>query len=236
MLARYRECQLVILFCIMSVPVMADDQFVDLFDGTSLTGWVQHGGTAKYRVADGAIIGQSVPNTSNSFLCTENDYGDFVLEYEFKCDAELNSGVQFRSTVYGQDTTVTVDGNDVKISAGQVHGYQCEIDPNQSQRMWSSGIYDEGRRGWLYPGLKGGDREAFSKQGQKLYKPGEWNSVRVVCRGDHIQTWLNGELRADFHDDCTAEGFVGLQVHGVGGRQDSLEVRWRNIRIKNLTD
>ena len=83
MLARYRECQLVILFCIMSVPVMADDQFVDLFDGTSLTGWVQHGGTAKYRVADGAIIGQSVPNTSNSFLCTENDYGDFVLEYEF---------------------------------------------------------------------------------------------------------------------------------------------------------
>ena len=53
-------------------------------DGQNLDGWEQHSGVAKYRVEDGAIVGQTVANTGNSFLCTKRTYGDFILEFEFK--------------------------------------------------------------------------------------------------------------------------------------------------------
>ena len=102
-------------------------------------------------------------------------------------------------------------------------------------RDWSAGIYDEGRRGWLYPTK---DDEAagakFGEQGKRLWKNGEWNHIRVEAKGDRIKTWLNGELRADLEDDMTAEGFIGLQVHGVGETKEPLSVRWRNIRIKEF--
>lgn len=206
-----------------------------LFNGQDLQGWVQKGGAAKYSVEDGAIVGQSVPNTPNSFLCTEKTYRDFVLEYEFKCDDALNSGVQIRSSVFDTDTEVDFgEGNKRRVAAGRVHGYQVEIDPDKPERMWSGGIYDEGRRGWLYPGPRGGDAAAFTEQGKRIYKPGEWNAVRVECRGDSIKTWLNGELRADFQDSLTPAGLIALQVHGVGGREEPLYVRWRNLMIREL--
>jgi len=215
-------------------PACAEEDFLELFDGKSLDGWVQHGGKATYRVEQGTIVGRSVPNTSNSFLCTQERFGDFVLTYEFKCDAELNSGVQIRSNVFEEDTEFVADGKAKKIGKGRVHGYQVEIDPNQPERLWTAGIYDEGRRGWLYPGRRGGDEKSFTEQGQRLYRKGDWNQVRVECRGHHIRTWLNGELRADFEDDMTSNGFVGLQVHGVGDRTDTLTVRWRELQIRQI--
>ena len=222
------------VFVSLAGPACGEDKSRLLFDGKSLSGWVQHGGKATYRVEDGMIVGRSAPNTSNSFLCTVGHFGDFVLTYEFKCDAELNSGVQIRSNVFDADTEVLVDGKAKKIGKGRVHGYQVEIDPNQPERLWTAGIYDEGRRGWLFPGGRGGDGESFTKQGQRLYNKGDWNRVRVECRGDRIRTWLNGELRADFEDSMTSSGFVGLQVHGVGDRTDTLTVRWRDLQIDKL--
>src|SRR5215472_11334914 len=81
-------------------PLRADEPegpWINLFNGKNLKGWVQRGGKAKYRVENNQIVGSSVPNTKNSFLCTEKDYADFVLELEFKVHPELNSGVQIRS-------------------------------------------------------------------------------------------------------------------------------------------
>ncbi len=208
------------------------DGFALLFDGKSLDGWEQKGGKAAYRVEDGTIVGQTVPNTPNSFLCTRRTYGDFVLEYEFRCDDALNSGVQIRSQAHAVQTTYDVDGKKVSVPAGRVHGYQVEIDPNQPERAWVGGVYDEGRRGWLYPGTHGGDARKFSEQGQRLYRKGEWNQVRVEASGPSIKTWLNGELRADLKCDLTPHGFVALQVHGVGARAEPLLVRWRNLRIR----
>lgn len=205
-----------------------------LFDGKSLTGWTQRGGKATYAVKDGTIVGTTAPSTPNSFLCTEKNYGDFVLEYEFKCHPELNSGVQIRSNAYDKEKVYDVGGKKIKVAAGRVHGYQVEIDANKVSRAWMSGIYDESRRGWLYPGPKGGDAKAFTVQGQKLFKAEQWNHVRVECSGNRIRTFLNGELRADFEDDLTASGFIGLQVHGVGKRKDPISVAWRNIRIQEI--
>lgn len=215
----------------------AEKKFSPLFNGKNFTGWTQKGGQAKYAVKDGILIGTAVNGTPNSFLCTEKLYANFILEYEYHCDNRLNSGVQIRSNVFEKGTDAKLDnGKTRKIPAGRVHGYQVEIDPNKPDRMWSGGIYDEGRRGWLYPGQRGGDAKAFTQVGQKTYKPGQWNKVRVECRGNSIKTWLNGTPRANFKDDLTARGFIALQVHGIGGNKSlaGAKVSWRNLRIQVL--
>lgn len=204
--------------------------FVPLFDGKSLDGWVQKGGTATYEVIDGAIVGTSVPKTGNSFLCTERDYADFILEVEFKVDPLLNSGIQIRSNVYDEPKTyIDNDGKEVKVNAGRVHGYQVEIDP--SDRAWSGGIYDEGRRGWLFD-LKD------KPEAQKAFKQNQWNHYRIECRGDSIKTWVNGVPATDLKDDMTKTGFIALQVHGIGNDEKKVgkQIQWRNIKIAVLED
>jgi len=68
-----------------------------LFNGKDLTGWKQLNGQAKYTVENGEIVGTTVSGEPNSFLATTENYGDFILEFEFKVDSTMNSGVQFRS-------------------------------------------------------------------------------------------------------------------------------------------
>jgi len=212
-----------------------DDGFVPLFDGKTLNGWTERGGKAKYTTEDGMIVGVSVPHTPNSFLCTEKGYGDFVLELDFKVDPELNSGVQFRSECFDEPRTVKLGDKEIKIAAGRVHGYQCEIDmDNKKARWWTAGIYDEARREWLYPGALGGDKEAFTAQGAKISKPNDWNHLRIEAVGDSIKTSLNGVPVAEIKDSMTPKGFIGLQVHDVGDRLEPLHVYWKNIRIKEI--
>jgi 3-keto-disaccharide hydrolase len=219
-----RFAQALILIMATSSALWADD-WRPLFDGKSLDGWTQKGGQARYRVEDGQIVGQSVPNTQNSFLCTNKDYGDFILELEFKVDPKLNSGVQIRSQCFDKPTEFGRNGKKRIIPAGRVHGYQVEIDP--SERAWSGGIYDEARRGWLKD-LKD------NPSAQKAFKPGDWNKFRIECRGDRIKTWINGVPAADLKDDMTPVGLIALQVHAVGAETEPREVRWRNIRIQEL--
>ena len=188
-------------------------EWMELFDGKSLNGWRQRGGKATYRVEDGQIVGTSAPNTPNSFLCTEKDWDDFELELEFKVDPLLNSGVQIRSNSLPE------------YHDGRVHGYQVEIDP--SDRGWTGGIYDEGRRGWLAP-------LAENTAARYAFREGEWNKLRIVAIGDSIQTFLNGVPAADLIDSKTPKGFIGLQVHSVGDERRPLEVRWRNIRLQPI--
>ena len=183
-----------------------------LFNGKNLKGWKKLGGEAEYRIEDGAIVGVSRTGTPNTFLCTEKTYGDFVLELYFKVDDGLNSGIQFRSH------------SRPEFGGGVVHGYQYEIDP--SARAWSGGIYDEARRGWLCT-------LSDNPAAQQAFRPGEWNKVRIEAQGDRIRTWINGVAAGDILDDADREGFVALQVHGIGGNaaMEGRTVRWKNIRI-----
>jgi hypothetical protein len=217
-----------VLIAGFAIPAFAADEegFKPLFDGKSLDGWKQHGGVAKYSVENGEIVGRSVPNTPNSFLCTEKEYGDFILEVEFKVSPGLNSGIQIRSQVFDKETEIDVEGKKRKIPADRVHGYQVEIDP--SERSYSGAIYDEARRGRFLADLA--DNEAA----RKAFKQNEWNKFRIECRGNSIKTWINGVPAVDLTDDLTARGLIALQVHGVGSRTEPYEVRWRNIRIKEL--
>lgn len=213
-------------------------EWTSLFNGESLEGWERHSGEAKYTVEDGAIVGTSVPDTGNSFLCTSAEFGDFVFECEFQVDKGLNSGVQFRSRFFDHEQEIDLgNGKTRTVPADRVHGYQCEIDcGDKPGRMWTGGIYDEGRRGWLYPGPHGGDEGRFTAQGVPLVDPDGWNAFRIECRGGSIKTFLNGELRADFEDGLTTKGIIALQVHGVGNNPGRVgkQVRWRNLRIREI--
>jgi hypothetical protein len=213
-------------------------QPIDLLPGKDLSGWVRRGGVATYAVEGKELVGTCVPNTPNTFLCTEKAYGDFVLEYEFKVDPRLNSGVQIRSECFDQPKKALWQGKEIDIPAGRVHGYQIEIDPDPKQdRWWTAGIYDEERRGWLYPGLLGGDGKAFTDQGRTLFKQGGWNHVRVEAKGESVKTWLNGKPCAEIEDAMTLRGFIGLQVHGIGSdeQKKGAQVRWRNLKLTDLT-
>jgi len=177
-----------------------------------LSAWEQLNGTAPYKLEDGVVIGTTVTASPNSFLCTKEKYGDFILEFETWFDPQMNSGVQFRSE------------SRPDYQNGRVHGYQVEMDP--SPRAWSGGIYDEARRGWLYTLDK-------NPMGQKALKVGEWNHYRVEAIGKSIRTWVNGVPCADLLDNMTPSGLIALQVHSIGNdsTKAGLEVKWRNIRI-----
>ena len=227
------------LWLTLAIPSVALAQKpVNLLPNKDLGGWVKRGGNANYSVEGKEIVGTSVMNTPNTFLCTEKKYGDFVLEYDFKVDPRLNSGVQIRSECFDQAAKVEWNGKSIDIPAGRVHGYQIEIDPEAGRdRWWTAGIYDEARRGWLYPGQSGGDEKAFTAQGRKLFRQGRWNHVRVEAIGDSIKTWLNGKPCAQIKDSMTLRGFIALQVHGIGNdaQKNGAQVRWKNLRITDLT-
>ena len=191
-----------------------DTPWVALFDGTTLNGFTQKGGEADYEVRDGMIVGSTVHDTPNSFMASDKMYGDFILELDYKVDSTMNSGIQIRSNSfpYYQD--------------GRVHGYQIEIDP--SERAWSAGIYDEGRRGWLNP-------LPDNPEAQKAFRQNDWNHYRIEAIGDTIQTWINGVPAANLVDDKTAEGFIALQVHSIPKENKAgTEIMWKDIKI--LTD
>ncbi len=211
---------------------------VSLLPDASFSGWVKRGGNANYVVEGNEVIGSSVLNSGNTFLCTEKTYSDFVLEYDFKVDPRLNSGVQIRSECFDQKTQVIWNGKTFDTPAKRVHGYQIEIDPEVTRdRWWSGGIYDEARRDWLFPGALGGDKMAFTDAGRKLFRQGDWNHVRVEAIGESIKTWFNGKPCAAIKDSMTLRGFIALQVHGIGNdkTKEGAQVRWRNITIKDIT-
>ncbi len=204
---------------LVAESVRGDDSgWVALFDGKTLEGWVQKNGTATYRVEDGCIVGKTSEGSPNSFLCTKKDYCDFELEFEVKVDDRLNSGVQIRSKTKGSPT-------------GRVYGPQVEIESAGKQGCEAGYVYGEATgRGWLTPQ----DR----LKPHKHFKDGEWNRYRVVAKGARIQTWINGKPIEDLTDEAIHKthpcGFIGLQVHGIRKGQGPYEVRWRNIRIREL--
>lgn len=196
--------------------VAEDGAFVPLFDGQTLTGWMQKNGTATYRVEEGTIVGKTNEGSPNSFLFSEKEYGDFELKFEVKVDDALNSGVQIRSA------------SKPDFDNGRVHGPQVEIAINGTAGY----VYGEGlKTGWLTK------QAADIKDNSKgPFKPGEWNAYVVKAHGTSIKTWINGVAVADFKETETgmSKGHIGLQVHGIPKGQGPYEVRWRNLSIREL--
>ncbi len=186
-------------------------EWVNLFEKNDLTDFVKLNGNAEFELKDGVLIGTSKLNTPNSFLATKAIYADFILEFEVLIEFGLNSGVQFRSESLNSYLN------------RRVHGYQCEIET--SSRKWAGGIYDEARRGWLYPLTR-------NSKGQEAFVNGTWNKYRIEAIGNTIKSFVNGIEVSNLVDDMTAEGFIAFQVHGISKpEEEGKQVRWRNVRI-----
>jgi hypothetical protein len=209
---------LILALCTMVFPGLAQSNgdWENLFNGKDFTGWKQLNGKARYEIQNGEIVGTTVAGEPNSFMATEKDYGDFILELEYKVPQGMNSGIQFRSL------------SKPDYMSGRVHGYQFEVDP--SDRGWTGGIYDEARRQWLYT-------LEYNPDAKKAFKQNEWNKIRLECIGSSIRTFVNGVATAHLVDDMTLSGFIALQVHAIGkDEQPGKQIKWRNVRIqtKNL--
>lgn len=190
--------------------------FSKLFDGNTFNGWKLLTGSAIYKIENDMIVGSTVSASPNSFLVTEKEYGDFILELEVKIDdTTSNSGIQLRSHF-------NAPANDGK---GKVYGYQYELDP--SSRAWTGGLYDEGRRDWLYP-------LSLNPNAQKAFRLGEFNKIHVECIGHEIKTWINDVPAAYVVDTMDNSGFIALQVHSIGNNEKLAgeKIYWKNIRIQ----
>ncbi len=205
----------VAFFAVVAPATAADPGFVDLFNGRDLSGWTQRNGTATYRVEDGCIVGTTAEGSPNSFLCSDALYGDFELKFDVKVDSRLNSGVQIRSTTAGGQPDGRVNGPQVEISTDKMAGY----------------VYGEAAGGWMTPDEDRRPHDTFQEN--------EWNSYHVVAYGNRIETWINGEQISDLTHPARYEshprGFIGLQVHGIAAGQGPYEVRWRNLKLRDLS-
>lgn len=197
----------ILVLLIFTVFSCTEDKWEQLQGDNNFEDWRILGGEGTYEVVDGEIVG-TTKGRSNTFLATEKAYGDFILELEVYVDPRMNSGIQFRSA---------------QKENGVVFGYQAEIDP--SERKWSGGLYDESRRGWLYP-------LTMNEPGQAAFKNNTWNKYRIEAVGTSIRIWVNDICTAFVEDDVSSSGFIALQVHGVGTEEEEgRQVKWRNIRI-----
>lgn len=209
------------LLLLCSTSIYAND-WQSLFNGKNFSGWnwQKYGGDATYKIENNAIIGLNGPN-HNTFLATTKTYANFELVFEVFLPNTLNSGVQIRSHIKDE-----LD-KDLQLET-HIYGPQIEIEQSPGQ---SGYLYGEGLNiGWL-------TAEA-EKNPHSFFKNNDWNQYKIIANGPRIQTWVNGHLISDYSDPKTYlnhyKGTIALQVHSDKRATATLQVKWRNIKIKEL--
>ena len=236
-----------IVWCAVPVLASAEDDWVALLDGDSISEWTVEGESkASFTYEGGIVTGQPVGhNPKNSFLCSPRLYGDFELAFSFRITPpSLNSGVQFRSRVRDDGIVAgpqlemeTENPANIPFMKRWVYPVLVRLTSNPWRpRYWATaGVYGEGLdMGWIYPGVAGGDANTFAEDGERLTKPDGWNEVRLQAEGPHVRTWLAGEPRADFsYAPIDEPGLICLQVHG-GAYEDptQFKIEWKDLRIR----
>ena len=191
-------------FIIISIVFISTSGFTQtgmksIFNGKNLEGWEEYG-TEKWYVEDGILICESGPDEEYGYLATKKHYKDFILELDFKQEADGNSGVFFRSTIDGTKIT----------------GWQVEIAPPGND---TGGIYESYGRGWL---------KKIPEDKEDVLRMGEWNRLKIKVDGERVTTWLNGVEMISLEDEKIgqANGSIALQIHSGGG----IKVKWKNIK------
>jgi len=209
-----------------------------LFNGKDLTGW--DGDPRLWSVKDGAIRGetsQQAPAQSNTFLILKDrKYGNFELRLSFRCNADNNSGIQYRSKHITEGKPA---------NAWVVRGYQHEIRNENKLPNVAGFVYDEGgKRGRI---VLAGEKATWENGRKtllgtfldaagfkKLFKLNDWNDVVITAQGNHIQHFLNGTQILDFTDNdpqlALKDGIIALQLHA--GKP--MWAEFKNIRITEL--
>jgi hypothetical protein len=203
-----------------STALAADAPWRDLFNGRDLTGWKIVGATPKAAayVADGALTGHMKRGTpEHTFFCTEESFGDFILEVECFQTGGFNTGILFRCV----ETPAT--------ASVRLHGYQVKIDPSPTRR-WTGGIFDDYGRNWLWlQTLKDDDRA------RGAYRFDEWARFRIEAVGRTLKVWVNGVPTAHLLHDKYTRGPIAFKIHSFGANGDAAQeqnlIRFRRVRI-----
>jgi Domain of Unknown Function (DUF1080) len=198
-----KSLSLVLVLLGFSIALIGQNPEVTLFNGKDLRGWTVHG-TEKWYAEKGELICESGPDKEYGYLATEKKFKDFELTVEFKQESNGNSGVFFHSSLKG--TIIT--------------GWQAEVAPPGHH---TGGIYESYGREWLI------QPEA---EKEKVLKGDDWNTMKVMVKGEEVTTWLNGVQMIYLKDEKigSVTGQIALQIHAGGG----VKVRWRNIKIREL--
>ncbi len=206
--------------------VVTEQNFVSLFDGKTLQGW--DGDPDRWRVSDGAIVGQGNAGNEESFLLWRGGAaGDFELKAEYRLTGGAG-GIQYRS--------VQLPG-----ARGAMRGYRADIDPAADR---TGGIVETGGRGSL--ALRGQISHAGGGQPpqivgtlgeaaglRSLLESGDWNEIHIIARGNNISQMFNGNAMSMLIDDDAAHRSGGDLI-GIELRGESAKLEIRNIRLKKL--
>ncbi len=222
-----------------AAPQEQGAEFKSLFNGKDLTGW--EGDPRLWSVKDGVIRGETTADkrtNKNTFLIWEGTASDFEMKITFRCNATNNSGIQYRSKRFQSDKTPK--------NKWRVKGYQHEIRNENTPPNLPGFIYDEGgKRGRIcLAGEKAEwndgkkkttlDTIVSNEDLTKLVKVDDWNAVRIVAKGNHIQHYLNGKLILDFTDNhptrALSEGIIALQLH----HGKPMWVEFKDIMFRDL--
>jgi len=185
---------------------MPGEDWLPLFNGKDLTGWVEVG-KEKWTVEDGTIHGLAI-SKAYGYLKTAKNYKDFHLSMRFKCEGDGNSGLFFHV--------------DFKPGTPDVsQGLQFEIDCQMNHH--TGGIYGDGRQWIVWP----------APEDEGVVRQSDWNDLQVRVEGNRYVSRLNGVLMVDFTDPTpkSFDGAIALQLHS-GGQGN---MRFKDIYIRDLT-
>lgn len=210
-----RYLLLVLTFAVTCALVLAEDKpaadagWRPLFNGKDLDNFSQLG-SAKWRVEEAVIVGgQDGDPKRSGLLATKEQFTDFELELEVMIDehGKYNSGVYLR--------------NDP--GKGGRTGYQINIGRGEAEEYFA-GLYTDK---WLD---KGDEHDTIRR---KL----DWNKLRILAKGAHIEVELNGQKVVDFTDPHPPEkflqkGVIAFQTYGAENHAGW--VKFRNLRIRTI--
>jgi hypothetical protein len=188
-----------------------DQGFMSLTEGGDLSQWTTEGNW--WVNDDNEIVieprkGEHGWRRFEDYLYTKKQYGDFILRLEYKLPKNGNSGVFFR----------------IKDRAKPVKsGIEAQIlDKTYGKADDKLGAHDSGG---LIPGV--------APSTNAIKPAGEWNAIKVMCKGRQIKVFVNGTKVVDVNMDDTPfkdrpdRGYIALQDHG-------LPLTFRNVEVKPL--
>lgn len=192
--------------------------WTSLFNSRNLDGWKIVGSRGNVAIRDGAITCNMVANTpEHTFVCSNEKYGDFILEMDVKTDSVYNTGILIRCV----DAQKNVDSTRV-----QLYGYQVKIDP--TPRKWTGGVFDDYGKTWHWFYSLANDPRAMG-----AYSIGQWNHFRIEAIGSGIRVWVNGIPTTNMINQKYTKGYIALKIHALGDKpeQEKIFGQFKNIRI-----
>lgn len=226
-------------------PLNPEDRsgFESIFDGT-MKQW--DGDPAYWKAENGVLVGESTAENAvkeNTFVIWRGgEPADFELKLEFRMNS-TNSGIQFRSQHIPQGTKI---GDETVNGKWVLKGYQADID---FRNQYTGMIYEE--RGRMFLTQRATPRQAvyIAPDGSKrvignleraadelkgLVKPGDWNHVHLIARGNTLINIVNGHVMTLIIDDDAKgramKGLLGFQIH----TGPPMKIEFRNIYLKQL--